>query len=404
VYENNQFHVEQTGVFLESDPSRYDFYAGSNHTAIRHANGRDWWIIVPHVFADKYYVNYLNTEDFTKNSTQSFSFDSLHPMKMINFMSMSASTQGDKIAVYRLGGLQLYDFDRCTGQLSNRKSTFGTPEFIPENGYLFFTYGSNPADLHKQFITTKFSPNDQYLYMKVMDSLFQLDISLPDSLLYKERKLVATTFPEGYLGFPGDSVVTLNLSKNREIYGQAKHGVYGIQNAQCHLSTIENLNAPADSVIFNYEEYFFPGTYINSRALSNPVDYDLGVLAGSGCDTIVAAPTGFFENLPTTQGDQMAKPYTQGVSTQSSSAIGAEDVQFWPNPATKNIVLRGNVGQGTMRVRVFDVALHEFFDDQWPNDILKYTISVSGWSPGVYFIVLQDERGSSSTQRVVVTD
>jgi hypothetical protein len=92
------------------------------------------------------------------------------------------------------------------------------------------------------------------------------------------------------------------------------------------------------------------------------------------------------------------------VSTQSSSAIGAEDVQFWPNPATKNIVLRGNVGQGTIRVRVFDVASHELFDEQWPKDILKYTISVSGWSPGVYFIVLQDERGSSSTQRVVVTD
>ena len=102
-----------------------------NHAgAVRHANGRDWWILVPNRMEPKFYRILLTPQGFSIPEEQQIGFKqpTTNPNRYLGYNLFSPD--GTKYAEFNYviswdsfpevtGNLQLYDFDRCTGLLSN---------------------------------------------------------------------------------------------------------------------------------------------------------------------------------------------------------------------------------------------------------------------------------------------
>jgi hypothetical protein len=117
-------------VVYKNKPVMEDTLAPSELTAVRHANGKDWWIITPQYQKPAYYV-FLFTKDGivdTLEQTIGVPYD-------IGGWQCIFSPDGAKFVRYGIyDDISIFDFDRATGQLSNFK-------FIPLEEE---TYQGNP--------------------------------------------------------------------------------------------------------------------------------------------------------------------------------------------------------------------------------------------------------------------
>lgn len=89
-------------------------------TAVKHANGQDWWVIVPESHTNKYYTMLLDSSGLHLWGTQSIGDVFYSGLGQAVF-----SPDGSKYArvnsydLFEPNHLYIYDFDRCSGQLSN---------------------------------------------------------------------------------------------------------------------------------------------------------------------------------------------------------------------------------------------------------------------------------------------
>ncbi len=124
-------------------------------TAINHTNGKDWWIIQPLKQSNDYLI--LNLDEGGFNT----SIQKIGPL-FDQWASASGksvfSPDGSKYAYFNpYDNLLLYDFDRSSGKLSNLKTL-------------------KIKDTEEIYLSTiEFSPNSQFLYVGVLDSLWQID-------------------------------------------------------------------------------------------------------------------------------------------------------------------------------------------------------------------------------------
>jgi hypothetical protein len=91
---------------------------GSDQTLNRHANGLDWWLIVPLRDTNSYSVYLIDSSGIALESIQTIGIrDSLYSR---GGGQSQFSPKGDFYVRYNaVIGIQLFDFDRATGQLSN---------------------------------------------------------------------------------------------------------------------------------------------------------------------------------------------------------------------------------------------------------------------------------------------
>ncbi len=134
----------------------YEYLQSSNLSAIRHSNQEDWWIIQRgDSLTNDYITILLTSEGFEEPRIQkigrTFRSDS-------NATGESLFSPDGKLyasfSVY--DGLQLFDFDRSTGLLSN-------PRYLPHERKEGESSG-----------TLEFSPNSRFIYYSYVD-LFQVD-------------------------------------------------------------------------------------------------------------------------------------------------------------------------------------------------------------------------------------
>jgi hypothetical protein len=86
--------------------------------AVQHANGRDWWIITHTRFTNDYLLYLLTPSGLTGPLIQSIGTVSSDIRDAAG--ELVFSEQGDKMChAFASGKIQLFDFDRCTGMLSN---------------------------------------------------------------------------------------------------------------------------------------------------------------------------------------------------------------------------------------------------------------------------------------------
>jgi hypothetical protein len=130
---------------------------------VKHGNGRDWWLLIPE-FVDKTCLTYLiDPSGIHQLGDQDIISPMLEATKDHGYMAFSAD--GSRFAFNdNIAGLWLYDFDRCSGLLSNPINISTT--------YPFFTS------------SVTFSNSGRFLYLGTNRVIYQLDLSKIDTATY----------------------------------------------------------------------------------------------------------------------------------------------------------------------------------------------------------------------------
>ncbi len=227
---------------------------GGGMTACKHANGRDYWIVMGGSNNNEFYKFLLTPNTVWGPFIQSIGpvFSSADDIAYSKF-----SQDGSKYVTSCGEGLVLVmDFDRCSGEFSN-PITFvnnAPPPFQPISGA----------------VSEEFSPNDRFLYVCNVVNLNQYDLlsdTTHDSI-------------EVYLADSTDfyKMDMLQLALNGKLYGCTWNGgLYA-------LHVINSPDSLGSSCGFVYGGQ--PTLSLNSNELPNMINYNLGSLYGSGCDTI----------------------------------------------------------------------------------------------------------------------
>ena len=109
--------------------------------AVKHANGRDWWVVVQSNATDQLYYKFLITPDSILGPFEQFIGSGNNPEKF--FGQMIFSKDGSKLGVVsRNASIDIYDFDRCTGDLFNYRQA-GELVFNYENLYHGCSFSPN---------------------------------------------------------------------------------------------------------------------------------------------------------------------------------------------------------------------------------------------------------------------
>ncbi|MBK6545240.1 MAG: hypothetical protein IPG12_08215 [Saprospiraceae bacterium] len=120
-------------------------------TAIPSNDYMNWWIIIPRFQSNDIYILLYNKNGVEKISRQSIGIE--HLPSGAGVSQCVFSPDGKKYAIYSpVNGLQIFDFDRATGMLSNFKHFSLIYPFNTAGGCVFssnsrFIYVSNPTEV-----------------------------------------------------------------------------------------------------------------------------------------------------------------------------------------------------------------------------------------------------------------
>lgn len=223
-------------------------------TACKHGNGRDWWVIIRKFYSDIYYRILITPDGIASTDTQKVG----GPISIFGGQT-SFSPDGKWYASFdNTSMLRVYDFDRCSGTLSNLR-------YITINDSIVAGGVS-------------FSPNSQRLYINNAMYVYQFDLSTTN--IATSKKLIATY--DGYYSptppFACDFWDQM-LGPDGKIYINSGASVVDLHviNSPDNLDTLCDLQQ--HSLFLNA---------FNKSTLPNHINYQLGALTGSVCDTLTA--------------------------------------------------------------------------------------------------------------------
>jgi hypothetical protein len=226
-------------------------------TACKHANGRDYWLIVGGSGINTYYEFLITPDSILGPYTQS-----IGPSYIVSqdIAYSKFSMDGSRFATGAgEGPILVMDFDRCSGIFSN-------PTTIYNDGC------DSPAQC-SGCSSLEFSPSGRFLYVADVSLLNQYD--LLSGNIQDSSKL----YPKDSGDFYGMDLI--QMAPNGKLYASTWNG---------GLHAMHVINYPdfkGDSADFAYGGQ--PTWSNNSFNVPNLINYNLGALTGSGCDTI---PTG----------------------------------------------------------------------------------------------------------------
>jgi len=229
-------------------------FLGNYVTATRHANGRDWWVVVPRRFSNNIHVTLLTSEGVEYKGLQNF--DSLNvEIDSAYWGSQTAfSADGSKYFYNSTDKLLVLDFDRCTGTLSNPISL--NWDSLPFGGRGVAT-----------------SPNSRFLYLSSGGTIQQYDLWAAD--LASSMQVVAT-----YDGFEAPHPTTFF-----QMMPGPDGKIYIVTTADNNvLHVIHNPNERGLSC--NVEQHALTLPARQSYFINNFANYNLGPIDGAPCDTL----------------------------------------------------------------------------------------------------------------------
>ena len=236
-------------------------FLGSGMTkAVRHANGRDWWIILISGDNSTYFTYLLDPSGLKLWHTQRIG----KAQSGFNSGNAAFSYDGSRYAVIdgryipQQAVISIYDFDRCSGLLSNPHHK---EIYIPK-----FSLGQSVV----------FSPNSKYLYANHDTLLYQIDLT-KSSFPMKEIALY-----DGFQSFPDPSFYFTPFGFWAEGPDGRHYNVSGAGTAY-HMHVMDYPNEEGDACSFRQHAIRIPN---NPWTIPNFPHYRLGPLDGSSCDTL----------------------------------------------------------------------------------------------------------------------
>lgn len=246
-----------------------NFHLYSNDTLItgllsatRHANGRDWWLVTRKDINSVFY-KWLITPDsvmgpYVQNNIQGVGFIYYKGAGQTCF-----SPDGEKYAcMYASKYLYLYDFDRCTGDL-----TFAYNEFLNDSS----SWATGCA----------FSASGHYLYVANNYIIYQYDMYAAN--LYASKTIVAV-----YDGFASPQLPSRTLFNQMKLAPDGK--IYICTSNGCDvLHVIESPDSAGLTCNVLQHSFYLSPTVGGTCSLPNIPDYNLGA-QDPPCDSTNVIP------------------------------------------------------------------------------------------------------------------
>ena len=270
-YNNGQGRVVQKNVQLNNDS------IADGITAIRHGNGRDWWVVVrswksqPTNDITAYLINPSGVTAMPKQY-----IGTMAPLE--GFYRMKFNLDGSHLYnVAARGIIERLDFDRCTGIFSNLVTYVGLGG--PNVGYWGFEISPDESKLYTSLIYQTANGDTAYI--------LQFDLNAPNFLASADT-LGTFTAPDtpGLLemGPDGKIYVSITWAGPDTCYDYLY--CYGTVNTtNSNLSVInypDSAGAACDFQPFSFNL----GGHKTYWGLPNNHNYELGAWVGSPCDTL----------------------------------------------------------------------------------------------------------------------
>jgi len=229
-----------------------DTIDNGNVLAVRHANGRDWWVVVKKFYSNKFYATLVTPDSVYTPIT----YNTQSPIYFLGGQACF-SPDGKYYASFSTNSqLKIYDFNRCTGMLSNYREKIITYNIC---GF------------------TSFSPNSRFLYISSMDTLWQFDMQAPDVTS-------SQTFIAKYDGFTDTILGTSTIFWSHWLAPDGK--IYILSNQLSRkLHVINNPDMPGQACNFQQHAVDLL-TYIQGYTCPTPINLALYQQPGSPCDTL----------------------------------------------------------------------------------------------------------------------
>jgi hypothetical protein len=322
-----------------------------NLSAVKHGNGRDWWIFQPERATNGHRMVLFTPEGFQPALRQEAGpvYGDLEGLGQAAF-----SPDGTKYARYEyFHDLHLYDFDRCTGLLSNHRAVE-----IRDNADTFRLAGG-----------LAFSPNSRFLYVSSFNHLYQFDTEAPDLAVSKILVGIYDGFQSPYSTY----FFMQQLGPDGKIYMSAPNGVN-------MLHVIHRPDSLGQACDFEQHGIITP-TYIIYGMPHFP-NYRLGAWEGSHCDTIKLTPP---------------PPPTDTVSCERAGEV-------FPNPAGEAFTLVFCLEmQESAELRLLDVSGRLISLQLLAGGNRTHLISTQGLPAGVYLFTIRQNGKVIHTGKIVKT-
>ena len=264
------------GEVVQKNISLQTFPIADGITALKHGNGRDWWVIFRP--ADpinmQNWTNTFYTYLITPSGISNLMSQNIGTLFISNLHRLKSNKVGNKIVAFDAGGMiELYDFDRCTGLFSNAVN------ISPVSSAPFPFYWD-----------AEFSPSGRYLYVSSNPDtsyIIQYDLSAPNITASKDT-IWSTTFPEytgGHFKIAPDSNIyyaTTYYDGFQFPYPYAD-SVYNMYNM--NLGIIHEPDSAGSAC--NFQPWsFYLGGFRTYGGLPNNPDYEMEASSGSPCDSL----------------------------------------------------------------------------------------------------------------------
>jgi hypothetical protein len=361
--------VLQKNTLLDTLPGRV---LTDGLSAIKHGNGRDWWVIFRARLEDGTTDNTIYRLLVTPDGISPLLTQQIGLHTSAGFLRLYFNHIGNKMLLINVAGLiEYYDFDRCTGELSNLITIHPENPFVPIETY---------------FWSAEFSPNDEVLYVSTNRSasasyLYQYDLSSP--AISTTKTLIDSLIPPGNGG-------DLKLAADGKIYWANAYyngftwpypypdSMYNQYNMYLSVINQPNVLGKATDVnrfLCDFQKYsFYLGGHRSYLGLPNNPNYDMIAKGASICDTL---------GLP------------NAVNEYERNKI----FSIYPNPANEFIRLFYSGDKDSqMSVTLSDLTGLSILHKQLNSNMLE----LSAIPEGIYIITLFENKRFHSTAKLSV--
>ncbi|HRY32879.1 MAG TPA: T9SS type A sorting domain-containing protein [Bacteroidales bacterium] len=340
----------------------------------RHANGRDWWLVQPCLDESRFYkvlftpagiysVNMqMITPQFGNLYNDYFPHTEQNPSTIAPDGSFFVKASFEGISpVFHTPGyviIRVYDFDRCTGILSNQRAVI-TDTLPPCHPWIKLCISPNSRYLYMSYCLNNQNPERESM-------IYQYDLSVPD--FGQTKQLVAQ-----YDGFYDSTCAEYPLFHTMQNGPDNKIYVDGKSSGWIHAIEFPDNQGLSCSFI---QRKFYLGFGMTSFLPHLP-NYRLGPISGSVCDSLTAGIADLKPNMPV--------------------------FSVYPNPAADHVqVSWDKPSGGQCGYSLFNTMGAVIRSGSFPLSGLKYTISLSEVPEGMYFLSIQSQDGLGNINKIIV--
>jgi hypothetical protein len=327
-------------VISKNKPLINDTIAGEGYMleACKHANGQDWWILVPEYESNAYYRFLLSADSlygpFSQEVGYSFSWIDYNGQAIF-------SPDGSLYVRYDpQNQAHLYDFNRCTGELSYRQQ-INVPSNINAGG-------------------AAISSNSRFLYIANDTIVFQYDLQAADINASRVTVAVYDVMSPFLYGFG-----QMQLAPNGKIYEIS---------GEDRLHVIENPDSAGLACNFRKNAIITPS--YNSISLPNFPHFRTPALPPGACDT-----TGLYT--------------VQALK---------EEIKIYPNPSYNGsfkISLGGNYAD---LIQVQDLLGRLLLQEIWDTNEKEKELQLPSGAKGIYFVSIWKDGKLIKKEKMLLLD